>query len=429
MRPTNHTENKDGMLTLHGIGMDELAKDYGTPLYVYDESQLRDTAEAMSRRFKENVFHTKVIFASKAASFIALIKIYKELGLGLDVVSEGELHTARLAGFPMKDVVFHGNNKLNRELDMAIEAGVGTIILDNGQEARRLSDLATEKGKVVDVLLRVNPGIDAHTHAYIQTATSDSKFGVALDEALPVLLSIQDLPGLRLRGVHCHIGSQIFASDSFLKSALVMIEALAAWRDAGLVLDVLNLGGGFGVYYTEGDEPFDIPAFLETLSDYVARETYDRGLTLSELWVEPGRSLVNSAGFTLYQVGDVKHLQDDVHYVFIDGGMGDNLRPALYEAKYEACIANRLNEAPQDAYRIAGKYCESGDVLIRGAQLPTPQTGDLLVISGTGAYCFSMFSSYNRLPQPAVVLVNEEGARLAVRRETLDDIVHLDVMD
>lgn len=431
MKLSENMTNRDGVLHIAGVSVETLKAQFGTPLYIYDEDLLRKTARDMAAGFKDNGFCTKVLYASKAASFVALLKIIKEEGLGLDVVSEGELYTAKLAGFPMTDVVYHGNNKLNRELVMALEYGVGTIVLDNLSEAQRLSAACIEHSREIDVILRINPGIDAHTHAYIQTAMSDSKFGVpiaggAAEEALFV---IRELPGLRLRGVHCHIGSQIFSDDSLLKAATTVIEAMAQWQKNGLILDVLDLGGGFGVYYIEGDEPFDIPIFLSTLSNHVAQKTAEHGIALSALWVEPGRSMVNGAGITLYEVGDVKRLQDDVNYVFIDGGMGDNMRPALYEARYEAAIVNRLNDPADGLWRVAGKYCESGDVLIRDLPLPEPKTGDLLAVSGTGAYTFSMFSEYNRLTRPAVVFVGQNGAREVVRRQSLSHLVSLDVID
>lgn len=431
MRLSENMSNRDGVLHISDVSVEDLREQFGTPLYIYDEDLLRKTAGDMVSGFKKNGFQTKVLYASKAASFVALLKVMKEEGLGLDVVSEGELYTAQLAGYPMEDVVYHGNNKLNRELQMALDLGVGTIVLDNLSEAHRLSDLCRACDREIDVILRINPGIDAHTHAYIQTAMSDSKFGVPLAEgaAEEALLIIRDLPGLRLRGVHCHIGSQIFSTDSLLKAATTVIEAMADWHGKGLALDVLDLGGGFGVYYADGDEPFDIPRFLGTLSDHVANKTREYGITLSALWVEPGRSTVNGSGITLYEVGDVKRLQDDVNYVFIDGGMGDNMRPALYDARYEAAIVNRLDDPPKGLWRVAGKYCESGDVLIRDFPLPEAKTGDLLAIFGTGAYTFSMFSEYNRLTRPAVVFVSKKGAREVVRRQSLAHLVSLDVLE
>ncbi len=431
MKFSANMTNRDGVLHIADVSVEDLRAQFGTPLYVYDEDLLRKTARDMATGFKNNGIQTKVLYASKAASFVALLKIMKEEGLGLDVVSEGELYTAHLAGYPMRDVVYHGNNKLDRELNMALDLDVGTIVLDNLSEAHRLSDICNKRNQEIDVILRINPGIDAHTHAYIQTAMSDSKFGAPLagGVAEETLLTIRDLPGLRLRGVHCHIGSQIFSTDSLFKAATTVIEAMADWRTKGLALDLLDLGGGFGVYYTEGDEPFDIPTFLGALSDYVAAKTAEHGIALSALWVEPGRSLVNGSGITLYEVGDVKRLQDDVNYVFIDGGMGDNMRPALYDAQYEAAIVNRLNDPAEGLWRVAGKYCESGDVLIRDLPLPVPQTGDLLAISGTGAYTFSMFSEYNRLTRPAVVFVSRNGAREVVRRQSLEHLVSLDVLE
>lgn len=419
-------QGKDG-LEVAGVAMAALKERFGTPLYVYDAGGLRRQAEAYRDGLRHEALKTQVIYASKAASFKKLLTLYNALGLGLDVVSEGELATALAADFAPEHIIFHGNNKLDRELAMALDAGVGTVILDQLAEAERLSALAQASGQSQDVLLRINPGTEAHTHAYIQTATSDSKFGVAIGQAEEALLAIDRLPGLVLRGVHCHIGSQIFAADSFLKAADTMLECLSDLKEAGLALDTLDLGGGFGVYYSDGDAPFDVPAFLQTLSAHVAAEKERRGLAIERLWIEPGRSLVNDYGLTLYDVGDRKRLADGVNYVFVDGGMGDNLRPALYEARYSAALAERPEAAPEGLWRVAGKYCESGDVLIRDLPLPAPEKGETLVVFGTGAYTFSMFSAYNRLPRPAVVMVEDGEAALAVRRETLNDLLALDV--
>ncbi|MFM9413850.1 diaminopimelate decarboxylase [Peptococcus simiae] len=422
-------QNKEGRLVVGECTAKDLAATYGTPLYVYDEEALRRQARTFVNHFKSDSYKARILYASKAASFAALIRLAKEEGLNLDVVSEGELYTALAVNFPPDRIIFHGNNKLDRELEAAVEAGIGFVVLDNLSEARRLSTIADKAGQTVEVLLRVNPGVEAHTHDYIKTATSDSKFGLGLATAGEALQVIQGLPGLRLRGLHCHIGSQIFADDAFIKAAHIMLDFMVACQGQGLSMDILDLGGGFGVFYEDGDQPIDLAPFLEGLAQDLEKEARDRGIRLAEVWLEPGRSMVNNAGLTLYTVGDIKRLADGTNYAFIDGGMGDNMRVALYQAGYTAVLADRLDDAADNTWRIAGKYCESGDVLIKGAPLPDPQPGDILAILGTGAYTFSMFSGYNRLPRPAVVFVKGKDHREVVRRESLDDIIAQDLLE
>ena len=426
---SNMTTNSEGILTIAKVKVIDLAQEYGTPLYVYDEALLKSTALSFLNAFQSNVFKTKIIYASKASSFIALLHLYQTLGLAVDVVSEGELYTALKAGVSPENIVFHGNNKLDEELMMAIDSGVTTIVLDNFDEAKRLSRISEAKNKVISVLLRVNPGVEAHTHDYIKTATSDSKFGLGIKNgvALEYLKAIHQLPFLQLKGIHSHIGSQIFSSQSFIEASKILLDFVETCKENGLDISILNLGGGFGVYYTEEDSPFDIPEFLKKLSSILEEELSTRKLQLEEIWLEPGRSLVNESGTTLYEIGDIKKIENEVNYTFVNGGMGDNLRVSLYGAKYEAVIANRLNEKPQTLWRVAGKYCESGDILLKDIPLVEPQKGDILAVLRTGAYTFSMFSNYNRLRRPAVVFVSNGTSRLVVKRESLDDLIALDM--
>lgn len=429
MKLASNMINSEGILAISEVRVTDLAKEYGTPLYVYDESLLKDTALSFLHAFQSNVFKTRIIYASKASSFIALLQLYQKLGLSIDVVSEGELYTALKAGVYPDNIIFHGNNKLDEELEMAIDSGVATIVLDNFDEAKRLSKILEEKNRVVSVLLRVNPGVEAHTHDYIKTATSDSKFGIGIKNgaALETLKAIHQLPFLQLKGIHSHIGSQIFSSQSFIEASKILLDFIEICKDNDLDISILNLGGGFGVYYTEEDTPFDIPEFLKKLSAILEEELSIRKLKLEEVWLEPGRSLVNESGTTLYEIGDIKKIDNEANYAFINGGMGDNLRVSLYGAKYEAVIANRLNEASQALWRVAGKYCESGDVLLRDIPLANPQKRDILAVLRTGAYTFSMFSNYNRLRRPAVVFVSNGVSRLVVKRESLDDLIALDM--
>lgn len=426
---SNMTTNSEGILTIAKVKVTDLVREYGTPLYVYDEALLKSTALSFLNAFQSNVFKTKIIYASKASSFITLLHLYQTLGLAVDVVSDGELYTALKAGFSPENIVFHGNNKLDEELMMAIDSGVTTIVLDNFDEAKRLSRISEAKNKVISVLLRVNPGVEAHTHDYIKTATSDSKFGLGIKNgvALEYLKAIHQLPFLQLKGIHSHIGSQIFSSQSFIEASKILLDFVETCKENGLDISILNLGGGFGVYYTEEDSPFDIPEFLKKLSSILEEELSTRKLQLEEIWLEPGRSLVNESGTTLYEIGDIKKIENEVNYAFVNGGMGDNLRVSLYGAKYEAVIANRLNEKPQTLWRVAGKYCESGDILLKDIPLVEPQKGDILAVLRTGAYTFSMFSNYNRLRRPAVVFVSNGTSRLVVKRESLDDLIALDM--
>lgn len=426
---SNMTTNSEGILTIAKVKVTDLVREYGTPLYVYDEALLKSTALSFLNAFQSNVFKTKIIYASKASSFIALLHLYQTLGLAVDVVSEGELYTALKAGVSPENIVFHGNNKLDEELMMAIDSGVTTIVLDNFDEAKRLSRISEAKNKAISVLLRVNPGVEAHTHDYIKTATSDSKFGLGIKNgvALEYLKAIHQLPFLQLKGIHSHIGSQIFSSQSFIEASKILLDFVETCKENGLDISILNLGGGFGVYYTEEDSPFDIPEFLKKLSSILEEELSTRKLQLEEIWLEPGRSLVNESGTTLYEIGDIKKIENEVNYAFVNGGMGDNLRVSLYGAKYEAVIANRLNEKPQTLWRVAGKYCESGDILLKDIPLVEPQKGDILAVLRTGAYTFSMFSNYNRLRRPAVVFVSNGISRLVVKRESLDDLIALDM--
>lgn len=417
-------------LMIGGISASALARAYGTPLYVMDEQSIRDTAAMFRTSFASAELNTGVIYAAKAFFCVAMAKLIAELGLRLDVVSGGELHTALTARFPAARIYYHGNNKSDCELKEAVDARVGTIVLDNWSEAKRLSQLLQASGRTQRVLLRLNPGIQAQTHSYIQTATAESKFGESVrDPAIyRKIAGIRGLPGLDLHGFHCHIGSQIEDEDTYLQTAIRMVRfAREAEDQTGVLVNTLNLGGGFGVYYTEADTPPDVPAFLVRYCEAILAAAKEKGLCLSELLIEPGRALVANAGITLYTVGDMKRTDSGLNYLFVDGGMTDNPRPALYQARYEAALANRMDEQPEMNYTIAGKLCESGDVLIRDVCLPKARTGDLLAVASTGAYNFSMSSNYNRTVRPAVVFVKNGTARLAVRRQSYEDLLAQDI--
>ena len=421
---------ENGELNISGVGVSELKAQYGTPLYVYDENMLVNQCRTFISNFKSSRFKTEVLYASKAFSCLEVLRIASREGLGVDVVSLGEIHTAYKAGYDMKRAYFHGNNKTREELQYALEVGVGTIVIDNDYEYEMINEIVRESGNTVDVLLRINTGIDAHTHEYIKTAKDDSKFGYSVyDESIYDLIAdINNQSNLNFVGFHSHIGSQIFEKTSFFEAVKVVMEFTKKVQERlGLTISVLNLGGGFGVYYTEEDRPFELAEFLREYIEVVERESDNFGLDLAKVVIEPGRSLTCNAGSTLYSVGGVKKTFAGREYVFVDGGMADNPRYALYKAKYEAMLANKMNEEADTTYTVAGKCCESGDMLVMDAKLPKAEQGDLLLVSSTGAYNYSMSSNYNRLPKLPVVFVKDGTSRLVVKGETLEDLIRQDI--
>ena len=421
---------ENGELNISGVEVSELKAQYGTPLYVYDENMLVNQCRTFINNFRSSRFNTEVLFASKAFSCLEVLRIASREGLGVDVVSLGEIHTAYKAGYDMKRAYFHGNNKTREELQYALEVGVGTIVIDNDYEYEMINEIVRESGNTVDVLLRINTGIDAHTHEYIKTAKDDSKFGYSVyDETIYDLIAdIHNQSNLNFVGFHSHIGSQIFEKTSFFEAVKVVMEFTRRVQERlGLTISVLNLGGGFGVYYTEEDRPFELAEFLREYIEVVERESDNFGLDLTKVVIEPGRSLTCNAGSTLYSVGGVKKTFAGREYVFVDGGMADNPRYALYKAKYEAMLANKMNEQATTTYTVAGKCCESGDMLVMDAKLPKADQGDLLLVSSTGAYNYSMSSNYNRLPKLPVVFVKDGTSRLVVKGETLEDLIRQDI--
>ena len=421
---------ENGELNISGVGVSELKAQYGTPLYVYDENMLVKQCRTFINNFKSSKFNTEVLYASKAFSCLEVLRIASREGLGVDVVSLGEIHTAYKAGYDMKRAYFHGNNKTREELQYALEVGVGTIVIDNDYEYEMINKIVRESGNTVDVLLRINTGIDAHTHEYIKTAKDDSKFGYSVyDETIYDLIAdINKQSNLNFVGFHSHIGSQIFEKTSFFEAVKVVMEFTRRVQERlGLTISVLNLGGGFGVYYTQEDRPFELTEFLREYIEVVECESDNFGLDLTKVVIEPGRSLTCNAGSTLYSVGGVKKTFAGREYVFVDGGMADNPRYALYKAKYEAMIANKMNEEADTTYTVAGKCCESGDMLVMDAKLPKAEQGDLLLVSSTGAYNYSMSSNYNRLPKLPVVFVKDGTSRLVVKGETLEDLIRQDI--
>jgi diaminopimelate decarboxylase len=417
-------------LEIGGVDTVEIVEQFGTPVYVYDVGLIRERAQGFKNTFEKLGVKAQVAYASKAFSTVAMVQLVKEEGLSLDVVSGGELYTALYADFPAERIHFHGNNKSIEELDMALNHQIGCIVVDNFLELEQLMHLCEEKNVSTQILLRITPGIEAHTHDYILTGQEDSKFGFDLqngqaEKALRLALKSDKLDVL---GVHCHIGSQIFDTTGFILATQKIFEKLNEWKSTiGFTSKVLNLGGGFGIRYTEEDDPIPASKYVEEIILEVKNQIELYQMELPEIWIEPGRSLVGDAGTTLYKVGSQKEVPNVRKYVAVDGGMSDNIRPALYQAKYEAVLANRPLDNVDEKVSIAGKCCESGDMLIWDLPLPKPDHSDILAVFCTGAYGYSMANNYNRIPRPPVVFVENGAAQLVVKRETYEDLVRLDV--
>lgn len=431
MLTPNLSVNADGHLTFGGADCVSLAEQYQTPLYVMDENTIRQNCRGYRDALMSDYDGKGLIcFASKAFSCKEIYRIVNSEGLGTDVVSGGELYTALQAGMPAKNIVFHGNSKSNSELEFAVKAEVGRIVCDNLPELARLNRIAATYGKTVNVMLRIKPGIDAHTHNFIQTGQIDSKFGFALEtgEAKEAVLAANAYENLNLVGLHCHIGSQILDTAPFAEAARVMLHFMDALRaECGIVLHELNLGGGPGIKYVERDDPKPfgdvIRAILGALHETCAACNYPEPFVL----FEPGRSIVGAAGLTLYTVMAKKQIPNVRTYVLVDGGMCDNLRYALYQAEYEVICANRAGMAKEEVVTVGGKCCETGDLIGEGMPLQSVEPDDILAVLATGAYNYSMSSNYNRNAKPAVVMVKDGEARVIVKRETYADVCKNDI--
>ena len=428
----NLNVNELGHLTIGKNDTVELAKEFGTPLYVMDEDLIRKNCR-MYKNAMDKYYDGKglVLYANKAFCSLYTCKIAKEEGLGLDVVSGGELYTAIKADFPMEKICFHGNNKTYDELLMAVENNIGHVVVDNIYELEMLNKIAEEKGRVQKIMFRIKPGIDAHTHSFIQTGQIDSKFGVALEngEAFDIIEKAVKLKGVKVSGIHCHIGSQIFDIEPFCKAAEVMVNFIGDLKDnLGIEIEELNLGGGYGIMYTQNDDPVPYDEYIKHVSEVVKETAKKRRIKEPFIFMEPGRSIVASAGITLYTVGGIKDIKNVRKYISVDGGMCDNPRYILYQSEYEAVIANNANAPKNELVTIAGKCCESGDILIKDTLMPEIKPGDILAVFATGAYNYSMSSNYNRIPRPAVVSVKDGKARVVIKRETYEDIIKNDIM-
>ena len=429
----NLSINSENHLVIGQHDTVELAKKFGTPLYVLDEDLMRDNCRAYKNAIDTYYDgHGLVLFASKALCTMYTGRLVAEEGLGADVVSGGELYTLYKAGFPMEKVFFHGNNKTPDEIELALNCGVGHIVVDNKYELELLNRIANEKNVNQRILFRIKPGIDAHTHDFVKTGQIDSKFGVALEngEAYEIHKLALSMSNIQIDGVHCHIGSQIFDVEPFCEAAKVMIGFIADLYDKlGIKVNILNLGGGFGIKYTATDDPIAPSEYIHKVTNVVKELAQEKGIDLPFLVFEPGRSIVASAGITLYTVGCVKEIENVRTYVSIDGGMCDNPRYILYGSKYTAVLANNASAEPVAPITIAGKCCESGDLIQEHVIMPQIHVGDTLAVLATGAYNYSMSSNYNRIPRPPIVAVSGNEAKIIVKRETYDDLIKNDVLE
>lgn len=416
----------NGVLSIGEVSVEELKEKYNTPLYIYDQKLFKETAQIFLKNFKSNKFKSEIVYASKAFSNLYIIGLVKSLGLDLDVVSSGELYTALKAGFSPEKIHFHGNNKLVEELDMAIKNDVGSIIIDNISEYKRISEISKKYKKKSSVLLRVNPEVHADTHKFIQTSNADSKFGMHVlrsDTNELIKMLIED-DNIEFEGIHAHIGSQVTNGEFFYEEADILMDYMKKIQNEfSYEFTKINFGGGFGVEQKKGDKYLDLSNFLRDFSSYIEEKIEKLNLSIDSVGIEPGRSMINQSGNMLYTVGTVKETLEGYPFLFIDGGMSDNIRPSLYDAEYDVYIANKMDKDLEKNYRVGGKLCESGDILVKETKAPEVSEGDLLLIPSSGAYTFSMHSRYNKLPRPAVVFVENGKDYLAVKRESLDDLL------
>ena len=422
---------KNNELVIGGVKTSELVKEYKTPLYVMNEELIRENCKRYYKAFQCESDKNRITYAGKAFLNMYMCNILKEEGLYLDVVSGGELYTAYKANFPLEHVYFHGNNKTKDEIELGVKLGVGRFVVDNFYELNILNDIAKSHNKVQKIYIRITPGIEAHTHEYIKTGQLDSKFGFPLikDSIIDVVNKILKLDNIELTGIHCHIGSQIFDLQPFKDDAKIMVTlANDIYKKTGHLIKEIDFGGGFGIYYTEGDKPKEIEEYCSAILDTAEKTCKELNLPRPVFSIEPGRSLIGNAGTTLYTMGAIKEIESIRKYVCVDGGMTDNIRPALYNAKYECIVANKVQGEKCEDVTIAGKCCESGDILIDNVSLNKVETGDILAVLSTGAYGYSMASNYNRIPRAAVVMVSNGKAKLACKRETYEDIINNDCL-
>ena len=432
--PASATRNSQGEISIGGIAVTDLAKQYGTPLYVFDEADVRKRARDYVAAFTVSDIETSVHYAGKAFITTKVAQWVNQEGLGIDVASAGELEVALRAGIDPTQIVMHGNNKSVKDLERAVEVGVGRVVIDSLIEIERLNAVAANAGIVQQVLLRLTVGVEAHTHEAISTAHEDQKFGlsVASGMAMAAVDNVLESDALSLAGLHSHIGSQIFDATGFeLATHRVVDFAVQVKERHGISVSEIDVGGGMGIAYIDGDDPLDVNAMAKSILDIVRTECARVKISVPKISVEPGRAIIGNPGITLYEVGTVKPVELDSgitrHYISVDGGMSDNIRTALYDAQYTAVIASRVSTAKLVASRVVGKHCESGDIVVRDIELPADtRPGDLIAVAATGAYCRSMSSNYNHMPRPAAVSVSAGVSQVLLRRETIEDLLALD---
>ncbi|MEX6259399.1 diaminopimelate decarboxylase [Staphylococcus ureilyticus] len=411
--------NDCGELTMGGTSLKTIAQSFGTPTIVYDEHQIRSQMQRFHTAFQKSGLNYNISYASKAFTCLQMVKLVQEEGLELDVVSEGELYTALEAGFDPQHIHFHGNNKTKHELQYALESKVGYIVIDALEEIELIDKYASE---TVNVVLRLNPGVEAHTHEFIQTGQEDSKFGLSIKHGLAnqAVEKVKNTKHLNLKGVHFHVGSQIEGTEAMIETAKIVIQWL---KENAIEVELINLGGGFSIKYVEGDVSFPIETGISEITDAIKEFSTEFNYPLPEIGIEPGRSIVGEAGITLYEVGTIKEIPNVNKYVSVDGGMSDHIRTALYDAQYEALLVNR-NEPNDETVTIAGKLCESGDIIIKDAKLPsTVKRGDYLAVLSTGAYHYSMASNYNQMQKPSVFFLKDSKAREVIKRQSLRQLI------
>lgn len=417
---------RDGILYYDGCNTVELAKKYGTPLYVMSETKILEKCKEVKESFLKKYERTRAAYAAKAFLTLSMCKIIENAGLCIDVVSGGELYTAIKAKFPAEKIEFNGNNKTLEEIELAIDYNIGRIIIDGIDELELIEKVCKEKGKKANVLYRITPGVKSDSHDYIVTGKKDSKFGIPLDDEIiyPAIEKAINSEYVYFMGFHFHVGSQLHNNESHLKALDTSLKLIKDTKEKyGYVTPEINIGGGYGIRYTDADNVKPYSYFLDPIMDKIEKFSKELNITRPEVVIEPGRSIVGEAGITLYTVGTIKNIPSIRKYVSVDGGMTDNIRPALYQAKYEGLVANKADMPKTDTVTICGKCCESGDILIKDMQVAPPERGDIFAIFSTGAYCYTMASNYNKIPLPAIVLVKEGQSKVMVKRQTYEDMI------
>ena len=425
--PITSDVNHHGHLTIGGVDCVDLALEFGTPLYVYDEFNLREMCREFQTQFKKQLNDVSVAFAGKTFLSKAFAELLNEEGMSLDVISAGEIAYAKAGGFDMKRAYLHGNNKRPSDIKVALQNGIGYIVVDGFDDLRNTNEVAASMGVKASILLRLAPNVDVHTHRFISTGQADSKFGFSLDIAKEACEKALTLSNIDLCGFHCHIGSLIMEIEPFVQTVRVMVSVCASAKNWGVNVRKLDLGGGYGIAYTEKDSFPTYEDYAKSVSEAIKEECQKNNIDVPSITVEPGRSIVGRAGVALYTVGNIKEIKGIRKYVSVDGGMGDNIRPALYDAQYSAAVANRMLDSEAEIISLAGPFCESSDIIIKDIAMPILNQGDVIAVPASGAYCLSMSSNYNGYCRPAVIFVQDGRARLVRRRETPDDLLKCEV--